>query len=211
MKTYLSDIIPKVKRFSEKLDNITLLMGNHWIVLDEDNDRRMVYIFRENNQLLISNNGRVTKANWEYLGNNSLLIDNSEGSFLFNLGFFDENIIALKVDSRNEYAFLINENRIEDISQTVHGINKYLAKNYITQTSNISNDSNFSKKQSGFLVPFQTNKGEIEALLPNKDHYPLPGVKVFKNGQNALNGKYKLGFMHFIHVKNGEVKKVTFF
>lgn len=211
MKTYFSNIIPKVKRFSEKLDNTSLLMSNHWTVLDESNDRRTVYIFRDNNQLLISNNGRVVKATWEYLGNNSLLIDSSNESFLFNLGFFDNNILALKVDSRNEYAFLINENKIGNICHTIDGINQYLDNKYIKQVSRTTKNTDVKKKSSGVLVPFQTNKGQIEALLPYKDHYPLPGVKVFKNGQVAANGKYRLGFMHFIHIRNGKVKKVTLF
>lgn len=211
MKTYLSEIIPNVKRFSEKLDNTALLMSNHWTVVDEESNRRMVYIFRDNNQLIISNNGQVSKATWEYLGNNSLLIDNSSGSFLFKLGFFDNNILALKVDSKNEYAFLINENEIGEIIHTVNSINEYLTNNYINKSRQSRDSTPVRKKPSKILVPFQTNKGQIEALLPHKDHFPIPGVKVFKNGQKAADGKYKLGFMHYIKVSNGEVKKSSFF
>jgi hypothetical protein len=115
MKTYLSDIIPKVKRFSDKLDNISLLMGTHWAVLDDGSDFRMVYIFRESNQLLISTNGRITKGSWEYLGHNSLMIDHNQESYLFQMGFFDKNILALKLDSRDEYALLINQNNDANI------------------------------------------------------------------------------------------------
>lgn len=211
MKTFLSNIIPKVKRFSEKLDNISLLMNNHWTVVDESSNSRMVYIFRDNNQLLISNNGRVSKASWEYLGDNLLLIDNKSDSFLFKLGFFDSNILALKVDSKNEYAFLINENKFDEIINTVDDINQYLSNKYINQISRSESDTTNKKKSAKILVPFQTDKGQIEALLPHSDQYPLPGVKVFKTGKNAPNGKYKLGSLHFVHIKNGEVKKVTFF
>src|SRR5690625_6646212 len=75
MKTYLADIIPKIKRHSEKLDNLTLLTNQHWVVLDELKNSKFVYIFRSNYELLISQNGKVEKGKWEYLGNNSLLIE----------------------------------------------------------------------------------------------------------------------------------------
>lgn len=110
MKTYIADIIPKLQRFSQKLDNLTLLTNQHWVVLDELESSKTVFIFRSNNELLISRNGKVEKAKWEYLGNNSILIDQKEASHLFKQGFFDENVLALKVDSKEEYAFLVNEN-----------------------------------------------------------------------------------------------------
>jgi hypothetical protein len=113
MQTFISDIIPKIQRYSQKLDDLTVLTNQHWVVIDEINKNKNVYIFRKNNELLISSNGEVEKGHWEYLGNNSLLIDKKDKSYLFKHGFFDENILALKIDGRNEYAFLINENRYD--------------------------------------------------------------------------------------------------
>ncbi len=36
MKKYLLDIIPKIQRFSQKLDNLTVLLNKHWIIFDKD-------------------------------------------------------------------------------------------------------------------------------------------------------------------------------
>ena len=33
MKTYFADLIPKIKRFSKKLDDLTLLTNQHWVSL----------------------------------------------------------------------------------------------------------------------------------------------------------------------------------
>ncbi|MCO5254396.1 MAG: hypothetical protein M9892_08545 [Bacteroidetes bacterium] len=74
MKTFISDLIPKLQRYSQKLDNLTLLTDQHWVVIDDISNNKNVYIFRTNNDLLISQNGKVEKVKWEYLGNNSLLI-----------------------------------------------------------------------------------------------------------------------------------------
>ena len=113
MKTFLLDIFPKLQKFSEKLDNLTLLTNQHWVYIDEILSNKTVYIFRTNNELIISTNGKVEKAKWEYLGNKSILIDKISESYLFKHGFFDENVLALKVDSSEEYAVFVNENRYQ--------------------------------------------------------------------------------------------------
>lgn len=131
MKTYLADIIPKIKRFSQKLDNLTLLTNQHWVVIDEIQNTKVVYIFRNNFELLISQNGKVEKGKWEYLGNNSLLIDIKEDSYLFRHGFFDSNILALKVDGRDEYAFLVNENNYGGDLNNIGKVLSFLETKYL--------------------------------------------------------------------------------
>lgn len=131
MKTFFSDIIPKIQRFSQKLDNLTMLTNQHWVVIDEIENSKNVYIFRQNNELLISQNGKVEKAKWEYLGHNALLIDRKDESYLFKHGFFDENILALKIDSKNEYAFLVNESKFDKELNSLNSIVEFLNDKYI--------------------------------------------------------------------------------
>lgn len=131
MKTYISDIIPKIQRYSHKLDNLTMLTNQHWVVIDEIENSKNVYIFRQNNELLISQNGKVDKAKWEYLGHNSLLIDRKDESYLFKHGFFDENILALKIDSKDEYAFLVNETNFDKELNSIERVVEFLSSKYI--------------------------------------------------------------------------------
>jgi len=131
MRTYIANIIPKIKQFSEKLDNLTLLTNQHWVVLDELKNSKFVYIFRSNYELLISQNGRVEKGKWEYLGNNSLLIERKDESYLFRHGFFDANILALKVDGKDEFAFLINENNYGGDLNSIEKVLDFLERKYL--------------------------------------------------------------------------------
>lgn len=131
MKTYIAHIIPQIQKFSQKLDNLTLLSNQHWVVLNEADNSKLIYIFRNNSELLIVNNGHVEKGRWEFIGNKSILIDNKEGSYLFKHGFFDENVLALKVDGKDEYAIFVNENKhdgnIDSLSDVLYFLNsKYL-------------------------------------------------------------------------------------
>lgn len=144
MKTYISDIIPKIQRFSEKLENLTLLTNQHWVVIDEIENSKNVYIFRGNNELLISSNGNVERGKWEYLGNNSLLIDRKENSYLFKQGFFDQNILVLKIDGKEEYAFLVNETRFDKELNSMDNIIEFLHKNYNDKSINPKFDTRSS-------------------------------------------------------------------
>lgn len=166
MKTYLADIIPKIQRFSQKLDNTTMLTNNHWVVIDNNDNIKMVYIFRDNCELLISKNGLVSKAKWEYLGKEALLIDSSDGSYLFKHGFLDENILALKIDSNEEYVFLVNETKYGSELNSIESILEFLNSNYINSetkrsiqgqiTIDLKNWSN-TELSSGYKIDRETN------------------------------------------------------
>ena len=133
MQTFIADIIPKLQKFSQKLDELSLLTNQHWVVLDELTKSKNVYIFRSNNELLISSDGKVEKGKWEYLGNNSLLIDRKDESFLFKHGFFDENVMALKIDGKEEYAILVNENRFDGELNSRERVLQFLSNRYLIE------------------------------------------------------------------------------
>lgn len=145
MKTFIADIIPKLKKFSHKLDNLTLLTNQHWVIIDELKNSKCVYIFRSNYELLISQNGKVEKDKWEYLGNNSLLVERKEECFLFRHGFFDSNILALKVDGRDEYVFLVNENNYGGDLNNIDKVWSFLETKYlgIIPSNQINASNNF--------------------------------------------------------------------
>lgn len=210
MKTFLGDIFPKIQRFSQKLDNLTLLTNQHWVSIDNIIANKIVYIFRNNNELIVSTNGKVEKAKWEYIGNKSLLIDKTNESYLFKHGFFDENILALKVDSSDEYAVFVNENNYNgDLNSTdkVFGFlkEKYLdpgLKSHVETATGYKFEKSYGRQKSKF-VQHHTDKGivEIEPCIQ------LKGQKAFINGQPAPDGEYKFGFLWYVHIKNGIVTK----
>ena len=214
MKTFLSDLFPKLQRYSEKLDNLTLLTNQHWVCIDELSNKT-VYIFRSNNDLLISTNGKVEKAKWEYLGNKSLLIDRKEDTYLFKHGFFDENILALKVDSNEEYAVFVNENKYEGELNSIDKIYDFLRKKYLdtsVKTINVNNTTQPKvSSEPKFIRSFKTNRGDVTIEVNFEGAMPAINNKVFQNDTFAQDGKYKFGFMDYIIVKNGVIVNFTAF
>jgi hypothetical protein len=210
MKTFFSDIFPKLQRFSQKLDNLTLLTNQHWVSIDNIIANKTVYIFRSNNELLVSTNGKVEKAKWEYIGNKSLLIDKAEESYLFKHGFFDENILALKVDSSDEYAVFVNENNYSGDLNSIQKVFDFLKEKYLepslkshveAATGQKFQSANIPKKSK--FVQHHTDKGivEIEPCIH------LKGQNAFMNGQPAPDGLYKFGFLWHVEIRNGIVVK----
>ena len=140
MQTYLSDIIPRLARFSKKLDDITLLTSKHWVILNETTQIKSTYIFRNNKELIVSENGIVIHGTWDYLGFNKILLRFNNNSFLFQHGFLENDILALQLDGRNEYAFFINEGR-SDLN-TLKKIDSHLNRKYLS-SQQIQNGGEF--------------------------------------------------------------------
>jgi len=213
MKTFIADIIPRLQQFSQKLDNLTLLTNQHWVVVDEIANSKTVYIFRPNNELLISKNGKVDKAKWEYLGNNTLLIDLKDGSYLFRHGFFDENVLALKIDGKEEYALLVNETTYDKELNSSAQIIDFLERKYITKEPVRGSMGTFSENQETIrvvLATFKTKSGILE--LESQDGYSVYLNKpALLNGKPAPTGKYNIGFMYYVHIIDGIVKNTTSF
>lgn len=159
MKTFIADIIPKIQRFSQRLDDLTKLTDQHWVSLGDINETKRVFIFRANNQLLISDNGIVEKSSWEYLGNNSLLLDTKNESYLLKHGFFDENVIALKLDSTDSYAFFVNETKYKGELNSIQDVLNFLENKYLTKDENRSGLG--SKKERQTINPPEYNVQNI--------------------------------------------------
>src|SRR5690554_3687049 len=129
MKTYFSDIIPKLTQFSQKMDDTTLLTNHQWVMISDIG--KTTYIFRTNNDLLISINGIVSRGRWEYLNHRSLLIESNEGTFLLSQEFTNEETLILSLDGSENYAFFINESKFETRINTIQDLLYYLEKKYI--------------------------------------------------------------------------------
>jgi hypothetical protein len=195
MKTYISDIVPKIQRFSQRLDNITLLTNQHWVVLDEISNSKNVYIFRQNNELLIARNGKVEKAKWEYLGHNALLIDHKDESYLFKHGFFDENILALKIDSKEEYAFLINESNFDRDLNSLERVLEFLHMKYLAipgQLFSKGEPGRFGDDQSKTLIQYQAPKYNITKISVEEGLFVRKKDKFLVHFEDGITGEVYL-------------------
>ena len=129
MKTYLFDTFNRYKRFSEELDAKTILCNKSWWVFNDNGDKE-VYIFQTDGSLIISIKGRVSYSTWKYItANQSIIITSGEQAYMVKPAFIDGNILALQVDGTDEYAFLIDEQKLKElVFKTYNDILEYFEK-----------------------------------------------------------------------------------
>lgn len=128
MKTYLLNVIQRVTQYSKQLDAEAVLYNKNWEVFNDSGEKE-VFIFRTNNELLISRTGIVQKGKWELLSNNTLLIEVDGVLYLLNAAFVDSRFMALKLDGTNECMILIDSQLKQQlILESIDAINNYLEK-----------------------------------------------------------------------------------
>ena len=153
MKTYLNDIIPRLARHSERLDDIAMLVNKRWVLFDEFENQKTVYFFKKNYDLIISINGNVERGNWELIDNDYLSIKTIEGEFMFKKDFNDDNLFALKKDNVNEYAIFVNEIVFDKKNlKTLTSINVFLEKEYKSEEVKVK--EKLFKEQEDFKTGF---------------------------------------------------------
>jgi len=155
METNLSVLIPRVRTLSQKFDNTSLILSHHWVLVDEINSKKKLYIFRKNKELLISEDGQVDIASWRYLGKNTLLVENNTVKNLYKHGFFDQNLIAIKIRDDENYSFFVNEEKFDHGLNSENKIAKYLYDKYLNNTikkkvTRRKRKSYSNKKNSGY-------------------------------------------------------------
>ena len=115
MRDYLTSLLPRLQQFSKSLNDTAIFADVPWVFIDGDGER-VTYIFRRNNELLVSQHGEVTTGRWEYLAAmQSLLIEHASRKRLYNQGFVDNVVMALCKDGTNELFLLANQQALPDL------------------------------------------------------------------------------------------------
>jgi hypothetical protein len=130
MKAYILDVFPKIERYSSQKDLETHILNKAWILVDEDNKKKVTYRFRKKNEeIIVGVDGKVTRGKWEFLEDgNSLLIQILDEPLIFKHSFIDDTVLALKLDNdKSEFVVFFNEKeekRFKD--NTLNTIRHYL-------------------------------------------------------------------------------------
>jgi hypothetical protein len=140
MRTFVADIIPRIQRFSKRLDDTTKLTNQHWVSISDIKNSKTVYIFDSDGDLDIFENGvGIDSGTWKFIDPNSLKLKlKNSPPLLLKHGFFDENVIALKLDSTDNYAFFVNETKYHSELNTIGDILKFLENKYLKNNGSSS-------------------------------------------------------------------------
>jgi len=188
MKYFLSDIIPRLKKFSATLDQSAFLVDKPWVVSNGSGSLDKL-IFRRDGRVHLSSDGTVRDGTWEYLPEaQSLLIDYGDIKKLYRHQYLDQAVLALKQDgfsSDDAYFLLANENVIPDCDAKKYLRDKYFAENNIE-------------------IKLLENGEEIVVESPRDSAYQ----RALINGVRVPDGNYLVkGNRERIIVENGNIVK----
>lgn len=104
----------KAMKFAEKKISTSYLTNCTWQLMNE-REENILYIFRNNNELLISNNGIIERAIFEYIvDNNSILITQNAITELYFIVLVKDDFLFLNKTSTNKLLYFANQTKFKD-------------------------------------------------------------------------------------------------
>lgn len=131
MKYYLLNSIQRIKKYSNLLDAKSTFFNKNLVVFN-GSDEKQQFIFRPNNELLISQKGIVSKAKWELLDPGTILIEIGELSYLFNIAIQDDQFLILQLDGNKDFFILYDDKELQEYKiSSEQDIDRILLNKYI--------------------------------------------------------------------------------
>ena len=218
MKDYLKNIIPRIIEYSTKVDKIEKFIDKPWIFITKEGKKEK-YIFRRNNELLISKEGNITKGKWEFLDfDNSLIIEGEDFNLLLNQGFIFKEIMILRKDGSSEDLFpLVNELAIgnlgiqEYLDSKIKQIENATDKRLTKRGEELKEHLSYEKLKIKLIakLPYYqtatTSSGDMFKIVTKRKYHISLNDEIFFDGLPAPDGKYLLNKYHLLVVKNGRI------
>jgi hypothetical protein len=205
MKEYILSLLPRLSKFSKGLNNSAILVDKPWIYMDEQGQQTK-FVFRPNQELIVSNNGVVQKGRWEYLtAMDALLIEHGNHTQLFSQSFIDKGLLILNLDNTLELFVLINCNVIPDLD-----VVKYLGKIIPADQPSIRIEAN--PPADYYTAVFRDPALKVIIYPKNRDDesYSVGSRVVNMQGLSVPDGTYKAENLIKVVVENGIIKNVTY-
>lgn len=201
MIDYIASLLPRIQQFSKGLNDTAIFADIPWGFIDDDGDK-VTYIFRRNNELLVSKLGDVTTGHWEYLPvMQSLLIEHASRKRMYNQGFVDSAVMALQKDGTEEIFLLANQQVLADLNAVGYLEGKVKAPKVANGIGNKSNRVNLELKNPARFISIAAPSlaemfKEQNQVFNSETNLPLhDDTYVTKSGFNLV-------------VENGRIKKV---
>ena len=109
MKTYLLNIPQRLKLFNKVLDAKTQLINKSWRVLNDDGVVES-YFFKNNGEIIISQNGMAQIGKYEVLPIGKILVSIADKNYILRpTATEDKAILGFQLDGTEQYSLLLDE------------------------------------------------------------------------------------------------------
>lgn len=193
MREYVQNIIPRLLKYSTRLDRLEVFVEKSWVYIDENNNKHQ-YIFERSGELHMSLNGIVKTGSWKLLTTNQLLIDRLTDKILLEHVFVEDALLVLKLaDTENTPFILINKQQLPDLD----------VKGYLDRYESTYKLSPISSSTGYILLDSNQIKGDsfyVNKLISFESGILLTGVYRVARSDSEM----------YIELANNWVKRVFF-
>jgi hypothetical protein len=118
MKEFISNILPRIQKFSAKLDQKENFIEKPWVLLEEGKNEMLEMEFFRDGKLIVSHGGDATWGTWQLTPSNQrLILDYSSKTLMLQTAFINDAIlIAKKSGSTQPTLFFVNQEKIPDLN-----------------------------------------------------------------------------------------------
>ncbi|MEO8772750.1 MAG: hypothetical protein ABI263_05240 [Gelidibacter sp.] len=143
MTDILYNIVPKLQPFDYSLHHDHQFINQKWVLINGIEDAKSMYVFKPNNELVISENNEVTTTRWSFINSNFISITTEDGIVLIKAYYKDKDTLVLNQKASEDYAFFINSS---DYSETINSkadLQNFLKDKYLKKASELISDHEF--------------------------------------------------------------------
>lgn len=143
MRDYLYNIVPKLQPFDYSLHHDNQFINQEWILINGIDSSTSRYIFKPNNELVISENNEVTKTRWSFINSNFLSITTEDGIVLIKAYYKDKDMLVLNQKASEDYSFFVNSTNAVETINSKEDIQEFLKERYRKKASQIIAEHQF--------------------------------------------------------------------
>ena len=193
MKDNLFYIVQSLSKFSAILSNKYQFADRPWVLVSENNDF-VKYIFRSNNELVISKQGKISFGSWEFLPSvNSIVFRSEKTDLLLKQAFIDNGLMVLKVDGKSdEIMYFLNEDVVPSLNLKEHLLE--------------------IRRKKFKLKSIKLKNGHVLDIERNIDNYHNElGLVDTVNGDQSVDVKFKTYDNQRVYeLKEGVIKRILY-
>ncbi len=118
----LSDYLAiRINKIRKNLVTKNKLVNNEWYLINEEFDAEIYYIFENEDTLLRSTNGEISRLNYQFIIDNERIIikdTNKSSEKLYNIKILNNDYMFLEQKSLKNLLIFVNRSKYKDISKS---------------------------------------------------------------------------------------------
>jgi len=143
LRAILNDIVPRLQPFEYALHYDTQFINQKWVLINSIDEAKAVYLFKPNNELIISEDNQITKTRWSFINSNFISITTEDGMILIKAYYKDKDMLVLNQKESEDYAFFINSSAYETTIDTKEDVQQYFKDKYLKKATQLISEHQF--------------------------------------------------------------------